>query len=230
MAARRTQRVDEATLFDLLMKGDYAGFAKVTGYSVDQVERLLHGRDRHFDEPDNDEDEDDDRFFDDDEDEDGDAFAWQHRPPWLHADCVSVCTALELGTCCKYPDNPLVQCTVELADSVGRTLRLLDGGDCTRTATELARQLSYIPGLLVQIHAILPRLNRTAVAQFRCPIGRLSAAVDQASRYGCPWACDDPEVPDRRAEFAPLHHLLAECSAAIRTVLGQQSSEYSVRG
>jgi len=226
MAARRTQRVDEATLFDLLMKGDYAGFAKVTGYPVDQVQRLLDDSDRHYD------DDDDDIFFDDDDDEDEgeDVFAWRQRPPWLHADCVNVCTALELGTCCKYPDNPLVQCTVELADSVGRTLRLLDGGDCTRTATELARQLSYIPGLLVQIHAILPRLNRTAVAQFRCPIGRLRAAVDQVCRSGCPWACGDPEVPDRRAEFAPLGHLLAECSAAIRSVLGQQSSEYSVRG
>jgi hypothetical protein len=142
------------------------------------------------------------------------------RPAWLHMDCVNTCLALELGTCCKYPDNPLVQCAVELADSVDRTLRRFEAGDCTRTAAELARQLTYIPGLLTQIHAILPRLNRTAVAQFLCPVGRLHGALDEACAYGCPWACDDPDVPDRRSEFAQLHSTLAKCSEAIRTALG----------
>ena len=228
MAARRTQRVDEETLLDLLVKGDYAAFAKLTGFTVDQIERRLDGREDHDDALDA--DEDDDCFFDEEEDdEDGDALAWRQRPPWLHTDCLNVCTALELGTCCKYPDNPLVQCAVELADSVDRTLRRFEGGDCTRAAAELTRQLSYVPGLLAQVHAILPRLNRTAVAQFLCPVGRLRAAVDQVLMYGCPWACGDPEVSDRRAEFGPLSPLLAECSTAIRTALGRRSAERPVR-
>jgi hypothetical protein len=216
MAPRRTQRADEATLLDLLMKGDYAGFAKLTGYTIDEIKRTLDGRD-----DDNDAHEDDDWFLDEEDDED--ALSCRRRPSWLHADCLNVCTALELGTCCKYPDNPLVQCAVELADSVDQTLRRFEGGDCTRAVAELTRQFSYVPGLLAQIRAILPRLNRTAVAQFLCPVGRLRAAVDQVRSYGCPWACDDPDVPDRRAEFDPLSPLLAEGSAAIRAVLGRPS-------
>jgi hypothetical protein len=228
MTARRRQRVDEATLLDLLMKGDYAGFAKLTGYTVDQIERTLDGRDSDYDALEDDEDDEDDDCFSDEE-EDGRALA-RRRPPWLHADCLNVCAALELGTCCKYPDNPLVQCAVELADSVDRTLRQFEGGDCTRAVAELTRQLSYVPGLLAHLHAILPRLNRTAVAQFLCPVGRLSAAVDQVRSYGCPWTCGDPEVPDRRAEFEHLRPLLAESSAAIRAVLGRPSVRRSRRG
>jgi Ran GTPase-activating protein (RanGAP) involved in mRNA processing and transport len=84
MAARRTQRADEATLLDLLMKGDYAGFAKLTGSTVDEIERALDGwRDRYDALDDN---EADDWFFGEEEDEqedeedeedeeDGDAFA-----------------------------------------------------------------------------------------------------------------------------------------------------------
>lgn len=82
MTARRTQRVDEATLLDLLMKGDYAGFAKLTGCTVEEIERRLYGMDDHHGALDD--DEDDDGFFDEeDEEEDGedeDAFAWR-RPP-----------------------------------------------------------------------------------------------------------------------------------------------------
>jgi len=81
MTARRTQRVDEATLLDLLMKGDYAGFAKLTGYTVEEIERRLYGMDDHDGALD---DEDDEGFLDEeDEEEDGedeDACAWR-RPP-----------------------------------------------------------------------------------------------------------------------------------------------------
>jgi hypothetical protein len=77
MTARRTQRVDEAMLLDLLMKGDYAGFAKLTGATVDEVERALDGWDDRHDALDD--EEDDNCFFDEEEDdgEDGDAFAWR---------------------------------------------------------------------------------------------------------------------------------------------------------
>jgi hypothetical protein len=66
--------VDETTVIDLLMKGDYAGLAKLTGFTVDQIERTLEGMDDHYDALD-----DDDCFFDEvDDDEDGeDVLAWQ---------------------------------------------------------------------------------------------------------------------------------------------------------
>jgi hypothetical protein len=74
VTARRTHRVDEATLLDLLMKGDYAGFAKLTGFTVEQIERTLEGRDDPYDSLDD--DEEGDYFFGEEEDEgDADAFA-----------------------------------------------------------------------------------------------------------------------------------------------------------
>jgi hypothetical protein len=65
MTAQRKERVDEATLLDLLMKGDYAAFAKLTGSTVEQVERALDGMEDHYDALDDEEDE--FSFFDDDE-------------------------------------------------------------------------------------------------------------------------------------------------------------------
>jgi hypothetical protein len=182
---------------------------------------------------------DEEYFFDDDdedaeeEDEDDeydrydiqDEIAWLLRPRWLHPECRDVCTALDLGTCCMYPDNPLVRVAVDLAGSVERTLGNFGegagaAGGCAATAAELARLFRSVPGLLAQVHAILPRLNATAVAQLLCPVGRLAGALDQACGYGCPWACHDPAVPDRRAELEPLRPLLAESSTVIRTALG----------
>jgi hypothetical protein len=187
-------------------------------------------------------DEDDEEYlFDDDEDDEydiQDEIAWLLRPRWLHPDCRDVCNALELGTCCKYPDNPLVRVAVDLAGSIEGTLGRFgegagisavegagdgSGGGCAGTASELARLFRSVPGLLAQVHAILPRLNQTAVAQLLCPVGSLAGALEQACSHGCPWACHDPGVPDRRAELEPLRPLLAECSAAIRTALGWPS-------
>jgi len=198
----------------------------------------------HCDQPAGDPDDEDDEeyLFDDDEEDETydiqDEIAWLLRPRWLHPDCRDVCNALELGTCCKYPDNPLVRVAVDLAGSVEGTLGRFSegagvsagdaagdgvGGGCAGTAAELARLFRSVPGLLAQVHAILPRLNQTAVAQLLCPVGSLAGALEAACSYGCPWACHDPGVPDRRAELEPLRPLLAECSAAIRTALGWPS-------
>lgn len=152
----------------------------------------------------------DDEFYIDDEDDDECL-----RPEWLHPDCVNPCLALELGTCCKDPANPVGRRAVELADAVDRTLGQLDRGECGPAAAALARLLESVPALLAQVHAVLPGMDATAVAQLLCPVGRLGGALDQVCLAGCPWACGDPGVPDRRAEFEPLRSLLGECSAVL---------------
>jgi hypothetical protein len=162
-------------------------------------------------------DEFDDEYFLDSDDDDEDR---RPRPEWLPADCLNVGFALEVATCCKNPDNPLVGCAVDLADLVDLALARLVGANCEPPAAELAYRLKLIPGLLAQIHAILPRLNPTALAQLICPVGRLANAVDQACVYGCPWACGDPDVPGRRPEFAQLGPLLSDCLTALRDRLG----------
>jgi hypothetical protein len=162
-------------------------------------------------------DESDDEYLLDSGDEDDDRFP---RPQWLHSNCLNVCFALEVGTCCKHPDNPLVGCAVDLADLVDLALRRLESPECKGPAAELAYRLKLIPGLLAQVHAILPRLNPTAVAQLICPVGRLANAIDQVCAHGCPWACGDPDLPDRRHEFREFGWLLADCRSALRDRLG----------
>lgn len=142
------------------------------------------------------------------------------RPEWVPADCVNAGFAVEVATCCRKPDNPLVGCAVDLADLVDVALTRLTNVDCRAPAAELAYRLKLIPGLLAQIHAILPRLSPTALAQLICPVGRLAIAVDQACLYGCPWACGDPDVADRRPELGQLGPLLSDCQSALRDRLG----------
>jgi hypothetical protein len=161
----------------------------------------------------------DDEYFFDPGDHEEDQ---RPRPEWLPPDCLNVGFALEVATCCKKPDNPLVGCAVDLADLVDLALGRLVGADCEPPAAELAYRLKLIPGLLAQIHAIAPRLNPTALAQLICPVGRLANAVDQACAYGCPWACGDPDIPDRRSEFGQLGPLLSDCLTALRDRLGWQ--------
>ena len=203
---RCRSEMDEAALFCLLMKGDVAGL-KVIGSPFQQVERMLN-------------DLDDARSSTTRMRIASSATATRRpgtsgRPGWRGLEYV---LGLELGTCCKYPDNPLVRCAVD--PRLGRPhAPPIEGGDCARTAAELARQLTCIPGLLAQIHAILPRLNRTAVAQLLCPVGRLTAPLTKRARMAAV-GLRRPRHTDRRSEFAQLRSTLAECSKAIRTALG----------
>lgn len=202
------EKPDEKVLLNLLGKGDLAGLEKALGMEPGEFERRL-AADLGLDDGSGD----DDCDADDEED-------WIPRPEWLHPDCRSVCSALDLGTCCKYPDNPLVRVAVELADSVERAAGRLGEVNCAQAGAELSGWFRQIPGLLAQIHALLPRLNQTARAQLLCPVGALAGALDAACGDDCPWGCDDPAVPDPRGHFRVMIELVAECSAAIRTALG----------
>jgi hypothetical protein len=196
-APRRSVSSEEAELLDLLLDDGLMAF--------------LHGDESDEDESENEfEDEfEDDEFYDDDEDD-----RWP-RPEWLPQDCANPCLALDLGTCCKDPANPMVRRAVGIADAVDRVLERLDHGECAQAASVLGRLLGSVPGLRAQVHAVLPGMDATAVAQLLCPVGRLTTALAQVCHVGCPWACGDPDVPDRRAEFEPLRSLLRECSAAL---------------
>jgi hypothetical protein len=77
VTVRRKRPVDEATLLGLLMKGDFAEFAKVTGSTVQQVERMLNDLD---DRDEFEDDEDEDYFFDDGYDEEDEKEARYQRP------------------------------------------------------------------------------------------------------------------------------------------------------
>lgn len=216
------QKPDEKVLLDLLGKGDIAGLEKALGMEPGEFERLagvdLDLADERGDDDDDGFHDDDDGLFGDDDDGEED---WLPRPEWLHPDCRSVCSALELGTCCKYPDNPLVRVAVELADGIEQAVGRLGEVSCARSGAELARRFQRIPGLLAQIHALLPRLSQTARAQLLCPVGALAGALDAAcGDDGCPWACDEPAAGDPRGNFRVIIELVAECSAAIRTALG----------
>lgn len=207
-------------LLDLLGEGDIAGLEAALGMNPGEFGRLMLGVPRILgeskvpDEPSTLEDE--DWLAEEDED-------WLPRPEWLHPDCRSVCAALDLGACCKYPDNPVVRVAVDLADFADRVVsRLGETGreaGCAECGAELARCFRKIPGLLAQIHAVLPRLSQTARAQLLCPVGTLASALDQACGGGCPWGCGHPGTSDRRDDFRPIIELVAESSTAIRTAV-----------
>src|SRR5262249_56708420 len=133
-----------------LIKGDFAAFGKETGLSIHDLGRMMHGED----EPDDDEDDDDDDYFDDDGEDWWMRPEWL-RPEWLHPDCLNACLALALGTCCRYPDNPLVRAAVDLAGSVEAALARLGRGGVPRTAGQLARPVTFIPGPPAAVQADL---------------------------------------------------------------------------
>jgi hypothetical protein len=163
---------------------------------------------------------DDEYFLDEDEDEDAAEDDDWPRPEWLHPNCLDACFALEVGTCCKNPDNRLVGVAVDLADLVDQSFRRLGNVECEGPDAELAYRLKLIPGLLAQIHAILPRLNPTALAQLLCPVGRLANAIDRVCTYSCPCACEDTDMPRLRPEYAHLAPLLSDCLVGLRGRLG----------
>lgn len=211
---RQRKKTDEKALLDLLGEGDVAGLGEALGMDPGGFGRIM------FREPDIDGDFfDDEGWFPGDEDDD-DEEDWLVRPEWLHPECRSVCSALDLGTCCKYPDNPLVRVAADLADAADRAVGRLDDVNCAQAGAELARWFRMIPGLLAQIHAVLPRLNQTAQAQLLCPVGTLASALDQACGDGCPWGCGHAGTRDRRGDFSPMIELVAECSTAVRAALG----------
>jgi hypothetical protein len=75
MTARRNRPVAETTVLDLVMKGDYEGLAKLTGFTIEQIERTFEGMDDDYDALTDAEDE-EDRFFGEvDDDEAGNACA-----------------------------------------------------------------------------------------------------------------------------------------------------------
>jgi hypothetical protein len=168
---RKTVGPEEVRLLGLLLSGDIAGFEKAAGMSMHEMELRMRAAGELGELGDEDEfdpEDDDEFYFDDDDDEDEDDDDRRLRPEWLHPDCVNPCTALELGTCCKYPVSPLVRRAVDLADSAARISR--------------ERLLASVPGLLAQVHAVLPGLDRTAVAQLSCPVGRLAVAAEFGPR------------------------------------------------
>jgi len=200
---RKTAGAEEVRLLGLLLSGDIAGFEQATGMSMREMELRMRAAgeladaDLIDDEPgDDDGDENEGVFYFDDEDDD-----WRLRPEWLHADCVDPCAALDLGTCCKYPVSPLVRRALELADSVDRVL-----GEAGPGTGDLTRLLRSVPGLLAQVHAVLPSLDRTSAAQLTCPVGRLASSLGPGGpRYG--------------AESEALRPLVEACSDALWAAL-----------
>jgi len=131
------------------------------------------------------------------------------------------CTPLDLGMCCTHPARPLVHRAMEVADSVDRALRGSGRGGCGELAAELSRLVRPVPGLLAQIHAVLPGAGKATAAQLLCPVGRLAGALDQLCADACQSGCaTNPVLPGQRPEFAAIRPLLADCSAALRTALG----------
>lgn len=162
---RKTVGAEEVRLLGLLLSGDIAGFEKATGMSMREMELRMRATGELG------ELDDEDEFFSGEyeyEDEDEDEADWRLRPEWLHPDCVNTCSALELGTCCKYPASPLVRRAADLADSAARISR--------------ERLLASVPGLLAQVHAVLPGMSSTAAAQLTCPVGRLATAAEFGPR------------------------------------------------
>ena len=211
---RKTAGAEEVRLLGLLLSGDIAGFEQATGMSMREMELRMRAAgeladaDLIDDEPGDDEgadegDEDEGVFYFDDEEDD-----WHLRPDWLHADCVDPCAALDLGTCCKYPVSPLVRRALELADSADRAL-----GQAGPGTGDLTRLLRSVPGLLAQVHAVLPSLDRTSAAQLTCPVGRLASSLGSG-------------VPLQRAESEALRPLVEACSDALWTALRRHRHGY----
>jgi hypothetical protein len=201
---RKTAGAEEVRLLGFLLSGDIAGFEQATGMSMREMELRMRAAgeiadaDLIDDGPGGEggENEDEDDFYFDDEEDD-----WRLRPEWLHADCVDPCEALDLGTCCKYPVSPLVGRALELAESVDRVL-----GEAGPGAGDLTCLLRSVPGLLAQVHAVLPGLDRTSAAQLTCPVGRLASSLG-------------PGGPRHGAGSEELRPLVEACSDALWAAL-----------
>ena len=129
------------------------------------------------------------------------------------------CLAKGLDICCRLSAHPLVRCAVDVAYSIDRAIGRAAAGDSSAAAAELTRVLAAVSGLLAQVHAVVPGISRMDAVRLLCPLGSVSAALNQFG--GCPWAPGHPEgVPGRRAELEPLGGLLQECAAAVQQAAG----------
>ncbi len=166
-------------------------------------------------------DDDDEAFLDDDDYYDDQYGDRMPRPEWMHPECADPCAAMDHGTCCKYPADALVRRAIDQAEAVERALCAFDAGErgdgeCARTAGDLARLFDSVPGLVAEIRAALPAMDRTVAAQLLCPVGRLLLlSLELAGRNGCPWACGEHGAADRRPLLAPLIPLLEGCDEAL---------------
>jgi len=215
MARRRETAAEaDARLAGLLRRGDIDGFDRATA----KVRRALELAELEYED---DEDDEDYLRYDDEEDEQD----WP-SPEWPHPGCLNVCLAMETSTCCKFPADALVKKVADLADDVDRLRSRLGGLECAGPARDLELVLAGLPKLLAEVSAAIPGAGMTTVKQLLCPLGRLEGALDEACDYGeCPWACGDPDVPDRRAEMAPMRDQLRECWRAVRIALGWPAPE-----
>ena len=171
----------------------------------------------------------DDEFGDTGTDDIEDEIAWLLRPQWLHPDCRNACAALELGTCCKYPDNPLVRVAVDLAESVDRIRsagsalrgrrrrgRLRGTGRRARPAVQ-RRPRPARAGARDTAQAERDR-NRAAAVPGGQAGGRAGPGVRVRLPVGVPRS-RGPRPAGARAGLEPLRPLLAESAHAIRAAL-----------
>jgi hypothetical protein len=145
-------------------------------------------------------------------------------PKWPHRDCVSVCLAYELGTCCMYPASDLVSDLTDLAGkmrSAAGDVEFCD--DPSPALDELVGEASRAPALFDRIPADLDELGRNQLFQLICPVGGIAGALAEACIYGFDEE-SQPEIAQRRPALMPVHQLADELGirlwAAVRGRLG----------
>lgn len=118
------------------------------------------------------------RYLDDDDDECDCDYC---SPQWLHPQCVHPCLAIDLGTCCMYPESELVREVTDAARTAAAIGdEIMTGEDPEDAAARLEEALVPVPGLLDRIMAVLPGLHPVEAYQFICPVERMLGAIGSA--------------------------------------------------